>query len=119
MEFSNQWNRFTSSSEAASGGESDGVSANAQENLTSGEGQKDAASEASPQDKIKSLEVQIAEMNAKYSELNDRLYRSAADFDNSRKLRNTVSFQIRFFLFPTFAGVVEVCSLSLIHSTRQ
>lgn len=103
MEFSNQWNRFTSSSEAASGGESDGASANAQENLTSSEGQKDASAEASPQDKIKSLEVQLSEMNSKYSELNDRLYRNAADFDNSRKRWEKEKSDLKAYCISEFA----------------
>lgn len=103
MEFSSQLNRFKLSSESASGGESDTHSENPQDSHSSGEGQKDATSDVNGAAKLQALEAQIAEMNAKYSELNDRLYRNAADFDNSRKRWEKEKSDLKAYCISEFA----------------
>ena len=103
MEFSNQLKRFTLSSESASGGESDAQSGNSQESHNSGEGQKDTTADLNGPAKIQALEAQVAEMNSKYSELNDRLYRNAADFDNSRKRWEKEKSDLKAYCISEFA----------------
>lgn len=108
MEFTARLNRVLMSSESSSGGESDtnSTSPSAQEG-SSGEsvhGNAEVSSEsAASAQMITSLQSQVAEITSKYSEANDKMYRIAADFENSRKRWEKEKGDLKSYCISEFA----------------
>jgi molecular chaperone GrpE len=108
MEFTARLNRVLMSSESSSGGESDtnSTSPSAQEG-SSGEsvhGNAEVSSEsAASAEMITSLQSQVAEITSKYSEANDKMYRIAADFENSRKRWEKEKGDLKSYCISEFA----------------
>ncbi len=108
MEFTARLNRVLMSSESSSGGESDtnSTTPSAQEG-SSGEsvhGNAEVSSEsAASAEMITSLQSQVAEITSKYSEANDKMYRIAADFENSRKRWEKEKGDLKSYCISEFA----------------
>lgn len=108
MEFTARLNRVLMSSESSSGGESDtnSTTPSTQEG-SSGEsvrGNAEVLSEsAASAEMITSLQSQVAEITSKYSEANDKMYRIAADFENSRKRWEKEKGDLKSYCISEFA----------------
>jgi molecular chaperone GrpE len=108
MEFTARLNRVLMSSESSSGGESDtnSTTPSTQEG-SSGEsvhGNAEVSSEsAASAEMITSLQLQVAEITSKYSEANDKMYRIAADFENSRKRWEKEKGDLKSYCISEFA----------------
>ena len=108
MEFTARLNRVLMSSESSSGGESDtnSTTPSTQEG-SSGEsvhGNAEVSSEsAASAEMITSLQSQVAEITSKYSEANDKMYRIAADFENSRKRWEKEKGDLKSYCISEFA----------------
>jgi molecular chaperone GrpE len=108
MEFTARSNRVLMSSESSSGGESDtnSTTPSTQEG-SSGEsvhGNAEVSSEsAASAEMITSLQSQVAEITSKYSEANDKMYRIAADFENSRKRWEKEKGDLKSYCISEFA----------------
>jgi molecular chaperone GrpE len=96
------------SSESSSGGESDtnSTTPSTQEG-SSGEsvhGNAEVSSESvASAELITSLQSQVAEITSKYSEANDKMYRIAADFENSRKRWEKEKGDLKSYCISEFA----------------
>jgi len=108
MEFTARLNRVLMSSESSSGGESDtnSTTPSTQEG-SSGEsvhGNAEVSSESvASAELITSLQSQVAEITSKYSEANDKMYRIAADFENSRKRWEKEKGDLKSYCISEFA----------------
>lgn len=108
MEFTARSNRVLMSSESSSGGESDTTSTNpSTQEVNSGEsahGNAEMLSDSVASSELcASLQAQVAEMTSKYTEANDKMYRIAADFENSRKRWEKEKGDLKSYCISEFA----------------
>jgi molecular chaperone GrpE len=107
MEFGRLMNRVFQSQESTPGGEPDskisGAESSDQPRADSGADTSSQAGQSTDSEVVASLNAQIAELNQKYAETNDRMYRIAADFENSRKRWEKEKADLKTYCISEFA----------------
>lgn len=97
-------NNIIFSSESPTGGEPESTQggASAQDSGAPGEG-KPETERAETSDSAAKLQEQLLEITAKYAETNDRMYRIAAEFENSRKRWEKEKGDLKTYCISEFA----------------
>lgn len=104
MQFTNRFTHIFQSQDATSRGESETSTNSSETSERAGAdvGQQDV--EGSPDSQlVAQLQTQLTEINKKYEETNDRMYRLAADFENSRKRWEKEKADLKTYCISEFA----------------
>ncbi|NBO38786.1 nucleotide exchange factor GrpE [bacterium] len=107
MYFSTQMGRFNLTSDASSHGGSGSEPGNSAQDSMASEGVSESAQGSSTSSaeisEVSALQAQVNEITAKFNETNDRMYRIAADFENSRKRWDKEKSDLRSYCISEFA----------------